>query len=199
MSQEQFILASASPRRKELLEKAGYRFTVIPSTVDENLDTLADKTPDQIAWQLALAKAKQISEKFPEKWVLAADTVVDADGKTIGKPADRFDAQRILQRLFSKPHTVLTAVALLCGKKRFQQVNVISTTVYPRVLTQADIDAYLDTGQWEGKAGAYGIQETADAFVERIDGSFTNVMGLPMEYVQSLLASVGIFPNHNTC
>lgn len=199
MNQEQFILASASPRRKELLEKAGYRFVVIPSAVDENLYTLTDKTPYQIAWQLALAKAKEVSDKFPDKWVLAADTVVDAEGKTIGKPTDRSDAQRILQRLFSKPHSVLTGVALMCAQKHFQQVDVISTTVYPRVLTQADIDVYLESGQWQGKAGAYGIQETADAFVERIDGSFTNVMGLPMEYVQTLLASVGIFPNHNNC
>jgi len=185
-----FILASASPRRRQLLEQAGYRFEVLPSEVDEALfDTNAGSVEHTRA--LALAKAADVARRFPDRLVMGADTVVDFDGRIIGKPADAADAERIVRLLFSAPHRVITGVALAHVGKRIELVDAAVTIVYPRRLTEAQIAAHIRGGTWRGKAGAYGIQETGDAFVERIEGSFTNVMGLPMELVGQMLSRIG--------
>jgi len=190
----QFVLASASPRRKELLEKAGYRFAVQPSNVDE--DAFDNQGLDSVGYcsALALAKAKDVAEKFPDKPVLGADTVVDLDGLIIGKPADAAHAEEITRRLFSRPHKVITGLALAWLNKAIEIVQADTTVVYPRKLSEQQIKEHISGGLWQGKAGAYGIQETGDEFVERIEGSFTNVMGLPMELVQQLLGENNIFP-----
>ena len=190
----QFILASASPRRKELLQKAGYIFRIEPSNVDEETFDTAGISSDDHCKILALAKAKDVAEKFPEMPVFGSDTVVDFDGRIIGKPADAADAERITRMLFSKPHKVITGIALVWKEKSIEIVEVDITTVFPKKLTEEQIQSHIAGGLWEGKAGAYGIQETGDAFVECIEGSFTNVMGLPMERVESLLAHFRIFP-----
>lgn len=190
----QFILASASPRRRHLLEHAGYRFTVVPSSVDETPYEAAANDSELLSRQLALAKAADVSARFPEMLVLAADTVVDYDGHIIGKPDDAAHAEAITRKLFSKPHKVITGVALVCIGRGVEVVEADVTTVYPRPLTEAQIAEHIAGGNWEGKAGAYGIQETGDVFVERIEGSFTNVMGLPMERVGRLLGAAGVCP-----
>jgi septum formation protein len=196
-SQIQFILASASPRRKELLEKAGYMFRVEPSEVDEEAFEKAGVNSDEHCKILALAKAKDVAGRFANMPVLGADTVVDFDGHIIGKPADAKDAERITRMLFSKPHKVITGIALIWLGKSIEIIEVDTTIVYPKKLTEQQIREHIAGGLWEGKAGAYGIQETGDEFVERIEGSFTNVMGLPMERVIKLLQAHGITANNS--
>lgn len=184
-----FILASASPRRKLLLEKAGCNFKVIPSQIDETDFPLEGISSIEHTKILALEKAKNVARKYPDNLVLGADTVVDFNNKIIGKPKDAKDAERITRLLFSSPHKVITAVALVRIKDNLEIVEAEVTTVYPNKLTEDQIAEHIKNGDWRGKAGAYGIQETADEFVEKIEGSFTNVIGLPMELVQKLLDS----------
>jgi len=191
----QFILASASPRRKELLAKAGYVFRVEPSQVNEEAFEKAGVSSEDHCRILALAKAKDVAARYPDMPVLGSDTVVDYDGQIIGKPADAKDAERITRMLFSKPHKVITGIALVWKKKEVEIVQADTTIVYPKKLTEEQIQEHIAGGLWEGKAGAYGIQETGDEFVERIEGSFTNVMGLPMERVERLLRSHGVTAN----
>lgn len=194
MQSVQFILASASPRRRLLLEKAGYRFLVEPSEVDETAFETNGIDSATLCRQLALAKAKQVAIRFPDAVVMGSDTVVDLDGEIIGKPDDAGHAEQITRKLFSRPHKVLTGLALVCMTKGIEIVEVDTTTVYPRRLTEAQIAEHIRKGDWQGKAGAYGIQETGDEFIERIEGSFTNAMGLPMERTRRLLESLDICP-----
>ncbi len=182
------ILASASPRRRELLSQAGYKFTVVVSDLDESTFPTEGIDAVQYAKTLALAKADSIAPAYPDRLVLGADTVVDCEGRIIGKPADAKDAERITRKLFSAPHKVVTGLAIVrvCDNTRIVESD--STTVYPKRLTAEQIAQHVRGGSWQGKAGAYGIQETGDEFVEKIEGSLTNVMGLPMELLKSLLA-----------
>lgn len=186
-SQQQFILASASPRRKHLLEKAGYRFDIVPSSIDESTFALEGISSLEHTRRLGLAKALAVAQKYPAELILAADTVVDFEGRTVGKPRDADDAERITRMLFSGPHEVITAVAVVKIEDGIEIVETATTTVIPRKLTARQIAEHIKNGDWRGKAGTYGIQETGDQFIERIEGSFTNVIGLPMELVQSLL------------
>lgn len=189
----QFVLASASPRRKLLLERIGYVFEVAVSGVDESaFDVGGESTA--YAMTLAKAKAMDIAARRPKELVLGADTVVDLEGEIIGKPDDAEHAEEITRKLFSQSHKVITGVAMVCIKREIEIVRADTTVVYPQMLTEAQIAGHIESGNWQGKAGAYGIQETGDEFVERIDGSFTNVMGLPMEMVEQLLADLKIFP-----
>ncbi len=190
----QFILASASPRRRELLQRAGYCFEVVPSEVDESAFETDGVTSEALAKVLALAKAKDVAVKFPNAIVIGSDTVVDLEGEIIGKADDASHAEEITRKLFSRPHKVITGLAIVCVEKGVEIVAADTTIVCPRQLTEAQIAGHIDSGNWEGKAGAYGIQETGDEFVERIEGSFTNVMGLPMELTGRLLGDLGICP-----
>jgi septum formation protein len=188
------VLASASPRRRELLAAAGYRFEVIPSEVDESQFARSRANPRRHAEELALAKARNVAPQRPDAVVIGADTIVDLHGEIIGKPADAEDAERITRRLFAEPHEVITGLALvrLCNHTEIVRSEV--TTVYPRPLTEEQIAAHLAGGTWQGKAGAYAIQESGDELIERIDGSLTNVVGLPLELLQRLLAQLGTPP-----
>jgi MAF protein len=190
----QFILASASPRRRDLLRKAGYCFEIVPSGVDESKYDVNGISSEEHTKTLALAKAKDVSIKFPNALVIGSDTVVDLDDEIIGKPDHAEHAEEITRKLFSKPHKVITGLALTCIDKGIEIVEADTTVVYPRQLTDAQIAGHITNGQWEGKAGAYGIQETGDEFVDHIDGSFTNVMGLPMELTERLLSGLSVHP-----
>jgi septum formation protein len=185
-----FILASASPRRKELLERAGYKFIIDASGIDENGFDKAH--PVEFAAKLALAKANDVANRHRDMLVLGADTIAACDGLIIGKPADAADAERITRLLFSKPHKVITAVAVvrICDGLEISRAD--TTVVYPKKMTDDMIRKHLASGTWEGKAGAYAIQETGDEFVDRIEGSITNVMGLPMEIIAEIFAGLGI-------
>jgi septum formation protein len=181
------ILASASPRRKQLLADAGYDFTVIIPDIDES-DFLSERPGScEYAKRLALAKAKSVAAKNPDHLVIGADTIVDFDGQIIGKPTDAEDAERITKKLFSKPHKVITAVAIVRLTDNTEIVESDTTTVYPRKMTAEQISEHIKSQSWRDKAGAYAIQENGDEFVKKIQGSLTNVMGLPMELLQQLL------------
>jgi len=184
------ILASASPRRKQLLAEAGYKFTSVIPDIDESTFPLTGVTASEYAKRLALAKAKSVAQKYPDCLVIGADTVVDFNGQIIGKPADAKEAQQITKKLFSRPHKVITAVAIVRLSNGIELVESDSTTVYPKKLTAEQIAEHIRSESWQDKAGAYAIQETGDEFIEKIEGSLTNVMGLPMELLQRLLTTI---------
>ena len=180
------ILASASPRRQELLAEAGYKFKVVVSNVDESVFPTVGISSVEYSKQLAFAKANDVAQKFPDSIVVGADTVVDFDGEIIGKPIDEKHAEEITRKLFSKPHKVITGLALICKSRNLKIVEADTTAVYPRKLTDAQIAEHIKSGIWCGKAGAYSIRDN-DPFVDHIDGSLTNVMGMPMELFKKLL------------
>jgi len=188
--QSSIVLASASPRRKKLLAEAGYKFTVSVPKINESAFPAEGVNPCEYAKRLALAKAKNVAAKFPDCLVIGADTVVDFNGEIIGKPADSKEAEQIVRKLFSAPHKVITAVAIVRESCGTEIVESDTTTVYPKKLTDEQIAEHIKGESWRDKAGAYAIAENGDEFIERIEGSLTNVMGLPMELLQSVLAGL---------
>lgn len=179
------ILASASPRRRELLTDAGYEFRVVPPEIDESAFEGTDAC--KYAEQLALAKAKSVAGRFPESLVIGADTVADFQGEIIGKAANAKEAETIVRKLFSGPHKVITGVAIVRASDGVEIVESESTVVFPKALTDKEISKHIKSGTWRDKAGAYAIQENGDAFIERIEGSLTNVVGLPMELLGRMM------------
>lgn len=186
-----FVLASASPRRVELLRSAGFEFDVIPAEVDEAIDV--EETPDGYARRVAQLKAQAVAARVSGRVVLAADTIVVVDHEVLGKPADAADARRMLRRLSGREHVVMTAICLISegGAKRIQTA-VARTTVEFAPLSQAEIDWYVATGEPMDKAGAYAVQGLASRFVTRIDGSYSNVVGLPVAVVYELCRGAGL-------
>ncbi len=180
------ILASQSPRRRYLLERAGLRFAVIPSRLDEASVTAA--SPDDYVRELAQAKAMDIARMHPKSWVIGADTVVVADGRILGKPASTAQARDMLRRLSGRMHQVLTGFCIcrLSGERLF--TDVVRTDVLFKALTDDEIEWYIQTGEPFDKAGAYAIQGIGTFLVKRINGSYTNVVGLPVcEVVEFLI------------
>lgn len=186
------ILASASPRRRQLLSEAGYKFLIVPPDINESVFKTGDTEPAEYAKRLALAKAKSVAVKYPDSYVIGADTIVDFQGRIIGKAADAKQAEQITRELFSAPHKVITGVAIVRLCDNTELLRSDCTTVYPKKMTAEQIAEHIKGGSWRDKAGAYAIKETGDKFVERIEGSLTNVMGLPMELVESLLAQLKV-------
>lgn len=183
----QIVLASTSPRRRQLLTEAGYAFDAVSPKIEESTIRRTAATVRGYAEDLALAKAGSVAPDFPDALVIGADTLCDLDGEVIGKAANAADAERITRKLFSRPHRVITGLALIRLGRGIRIIRSDVTTVYPRRLTESQIAEHVAGGAWEGKAGAYAIQEVGDAFVERIEGSFTNVMGMPMELLGQLV------------
>jgi septum formation protein len=181
------ILASASPRRRELLESIGVHFAVDVADVDES--PLAEESPEALVERLALVKARTVLARRPADLILAADTAVVLGDAVFGKPIDPADARRMLRALSGRPHRVLTGVALVDASG--EQSLVESTTVWFSELDDAELDAYVASGEPMDKAGAYGIQGLAARFIPRIDGSHANVVGLPVSAVWRLLQSGG--------
>jgi len=186
------ILASASPRRKTLLEQAGYKFEVISPNVDEEAHLSESIGPQEYTKLLAREKALAAARLRPDAIVIGSDTIVYAEGQIIGKAIDHAHAREIIELLFAKPHDVITGLAVIKMDENIELIDSATTKVYPRMMTHEQIEQHICSGNWEGKAGAYGIQETGDEFVERIEGSYTNVMGFPMELVEQLLAKFSI-------
>jgi septum formation protein len=179
------ILASASPRRAELLANAGFAFEIAPADVDES--RLPGEQPASYALRVAVAKADAAArmDRHAGGAVLAADTVVVIGDRILGKPTDDTDARSMLGLLAGTVHTVLTAVVLRTGSA--QRSDVVSTRVHFRCLTDDDIAWYIRTREPEGKAGAYAIQGRAARFIDWIDGSWSNVVGLPIATVDRLI------------
>ncbi len=187
-----YILASMSPRRKEILKEMGLDFEVSPADIDENIDV---DDPSLLVKELALMKASAIAKKhiLDECLIIAADTVVALDEKILGKPKDSLDAKRMLNLLSGRTHTVYTGYAVSDTKSGKTIAKCAKTDVYFKKLTDEEIDGYVKTGEPLDKAGAYGIQGGAKGFVNKIDGEFSNVVGLPKEALTKLLKEEFIF------
>jgi septum formation protein len=179
------VLASASPRRAELLRAAGFAFVVDPVHIDESV--LPGETPDAHVRRLARAKAQAGAIRHPGQTVLGADTVVVIDGRILGKPRDDADAAAMLSALSGRVHQVYTAVAVADGGAVRDAVDVSAVTFAP--MAPADIAAYVASGEPGDKAGAYAIQGWAARFIERLEGSYSGVVGLPVAVVHRLLIS----------
>jgi septum formation protein len=180
------ILASESPRRRELLAAVGVPFRVVPSGVDEV--PLPGESPSRFARRAALDKGEAVAKLYPSSFVLSADTIVVADGRILGKPRDRAEARRMLSGLAGREHTVYTAICLLCRERGFRDVGAEATRVRFRPLTAVEIAAYARTGECDDKAGAYAAQGAGMLLIDRVAGSFSNVVGLPMTRVVGMLA-----------
>lgn len=190
---DHFILASTSPRRRDLLTEAGYRFRVVAPRLEEPPIPAHFVDPISHAESTAFFKAGSLAESHSDAVILGADTIAVIEQELIGKPTDRADARRILRRLSDTEHRVITGVALLHPATGRRSIQHAVTTLRVRPLDEAMIEAYLDTGAWEGKAGAYGIQDRDDPFVVCAEGSFTNVVGLPMELLGRMMAEFAEF------
>ena len=187
------VLASASPRRASLLKEAGYQFSVQAADIDERA-IAGSLPPIEMAEKLALAKAEFVGGRFPDHVVLAADTVVALGDLAVGKPTDPSEARAMLQLLSGTTQMVITAVCVHRQSASLARMDHVISAVRMAPLSASEIDAYIASGQWQGKAGGYGIQDP-DPFVERIRGCRTNIVGLPMKTTARLLESAGIYPN----
>jgi septum formation protein len=186
----ELILASASPRRRELLARLAIPFTVLPANIDERV--LPHEVPRSYTMRVAHAKAEHVARQFPNAVVLGADSVVVLEQQILGKPQDVADARRMLTCLSGREHHVLTGVAVLHQARQFAALDVVSTLVRFRTLAASAIEAYIATAEPLDKAGAYAIQGAAAAFVELWEGCYTNVVGLPLRRTAALLQAAGL-------
>jgi septum formation protein len=179
------ILASASPRRADLLRAAGFDFEIFPATVDERL--LPGETPSDYVQRLAIAKTAEVwrASQAGDLAVLGADTAVVVDTAILGKPRDEDEAREMLERLAGQTHEVLTGVSIRTNREEVHYVETTSVAFAP--MSQAEIAWYVSTGEGQDKAGAYGIQGLASRFVVKIEGSYPNVVGLPIASVSAIL------------
>jgi septum formation protein len=184
----QLILASSSPRRKELLALLGLAFEVCPSDVDEQ--PTAGLSPLEQVEQFALAKAQAVAQVRPQAFVLGSDTVIELDGQLLGKPRDLDEARTMLARLAGRSHLVHTAVVLCHRVRGIESMEVGTTGVRMKADNGQIYERYLATGESLDKAGSYAIQGAGGALISRIDGDYTTVVGLPLQLVVGLLRSV---------
>ena len=187
-----FILASASPRRQSLLRDAGYEFEIDAADIDESAYPTG-MLPSKVAVHLAEAKAKAVAARHPDDVILAADTVVAFGDAMLGKPNDAAHAKRMLELLSGTTHIVITGVAVMHVAAEFNRTARAMSAVRMRLLAPTEIDHYVASGAWQGKAGGYGIQDP-DPFVIRQAGSHTNIVGLPMTLTKALLSDAGVVP-----
>ena len=200
MTEKTIILGSASPRRRELLAQIGAEFEVRVSNKEE---VYHSNVPEEIVKELALMKAENVAEELAEEnpagavkstVVIGADTIVVQDGKILGKPADEEDAFRMLKSLQGRAHEVFTGVAVLCckeGKIQTVRSHAVKTEVYVHEMTEDEIRGYIATGEPSDKAGSYGIQGAFAKYIDRIDGDYYNVVGLPVSFVYQTLKEIG--------
>lgn len=184
------ILASKSPRRRYLLEQAGLEFSIIPSDIDET--TVPMSSPETYVRVLSETKAENVSKKYPEKWVIGADTIVLKDNTILGKPCSRTEARTMLKQLSGQTHQVFTGYCICCKAKNRIFSETIKTEVLFKNLTPEEIEWYIHTQEPFDKAGAYAIQGLGTFLVKSINGSYTNVVGLPVCEVIEFLIKEGI-------
>lgn len=184
------ILASTSPRREELLNKLGLDFTIVPSKIDE--DKYSGLPPVKIVKELARVKAEEVAELVEDTVVIAADTIVVHNDIVMGKPANREEAIEMLSILQGREHSVLTGIAVYDTNTDQILVDYDRTEVYMRKITNEEIASYVNTGEPMDKAGAYGIQGLGGVLVERINGSYFTVMGLPLHKLTLMLKEFNI-------
>lgn len=184
------VLASASPRRRELLEQVGLEFSIDPGEVDERVP--AGEEPGHLVLRLALDKATSVARRHPGAVVIGADTVVVLDGTVLGKPSDVDHARAMLRLLAGAAHRVLTGVAVVDAFSGRRRSEYEETLVWMRPYTEQEIERYLATGEPMGKAGAYAIQGRGALLVRRIEGCYANVVGMPLVLLASLLENFGV-------
>ena len=184
------ILASQSPRRKDLLEQAGLTFDVIPGNFDE--DSVPLDAPETYVRVLAMNKANLIARLYPDSWVIGADTVVCIDNAVLGKPRSRQDARGMLNQLSGQTHQVVTGYALMCDSKQKTVTDASKTDVTFKTLSKEEVEWYIHTREPFDKAGGYAIQELGTFLVKEIKGSYTNVVGLPVCELIGLLYREGV-------
>ncbi|MDP3724196.1 MAG: nucleoside triphosphate pyrophosphatase [bacterium] len=187
---KQLVLASSSPRRKMLLQQLQIPFVVDPSNIDE--ENIRAKNPRSLVQKLSRAKAEEVAKRHTNAIILAADTVVVAENKIWSKPETKMVARRMLKTLSGTSHEVLTGFTLIDTDTNKTVTNVVASTVWMRKLTDSDIDAYVQTGEPLDKAGAYGLQDRGGALVQRVEGDYFNVVGLPLIHVIDALRTFGV-------
>ena len=184
------ILASASPRRKELLEKIGLKFEVEPSNHEEDIGS--DLEPHGLARKISLEKAQAVASRHKNAIVIAADTLGVFRGKIVGKPRTEAEARKMLAMLSGKSHRVITGFTIIDTDSNKTLSRTVETKVYFRKLTPEEIDAYVKTGEPLDKAGAYAIQGLGAVIVEKIEGDYYNVIGLPLSALAESLKEFGV-------
>ncbi len=187
MNNRRIVLASGSPRRKELLREIFSEFEVIPSDVEEivpdNIET------DKTAEFLANLKAKHIAKQYTDSLVIGADTIVVCENEIMGKPKDLDDSRRMLRKLSGKPHYVITGVAVYLNGKKYCSFSE-STEVFFNEMTDSDIEEYVLSGEPADKAGSYAIQGAGGKFIEKISGDYNNVVGLPVKHLAEIIGTI---------
>jgi septum formation protein len=184
-----FILASASPRRSELLNQLGLEFEIVPSGIDEVVQE--GETPAEHVRRLATAKAGELADRYPAAWVIGADTIVVINGDLLGKPADESEARSMLAKLSGRKHEVFTGIAVM---RKVVEVNlsaVVTSEVIFKDISPEEIDWYVKTDEPYDKAGGYAVQGRSAFFIKEIHGSYTNVIGLPLCEAVNLLKLAG--------
>ena len=187
-----FILASASPRRRELLASVGIAFDVIPSSIPEVRG--AGEAPEEYVARLSREKAEAIASKHADRWIIAADTTVLLGEELLEKPADKADARRMLATIAGKTHVVYTGVTLQNRSAGYHDTRVAESEVRMLPLTEREIAWYVETEEPLDKAGAYAVQGIGAMFIDSVHGSYTNVVGLPLALLYQMLKRAGIDP-----
>ena len=191
-----FILASSSPRRRELLTSIGMDFDVIPSNIPEEREQ--GEAPEEYVARLSREKAEAIAAKHADRWVIAADTTVLLGEELLEKPVDAADAARMLATIAGRTHIVYTGITLQNAASSYRETRVAESEVRMLPLTAEDIDWYVRTGEPLDKAGAYAVQGIGAMFIDSIHGSYTNVVGLPLALLFQMLRKAGIDPLRGT-
>jgi len=184
------ILASKSPRRYELLKQVGLDFDVIPSRIEE--DFLQGESPQEHVLRLSEAKALEVGSQYPDRWIIAADTIVYIDGQILCKPKKREEAMEMLSRLSGREHQVLTGFSVRNLQRARGDRQAVETAVKVKTLAPAEMEWYLQTGEPFDKAGGYAIQGIGSFMIESIRGSYTNVVGLPLCELIQMLVRLGV-------
>jgi septum formation protein len=199
MKTPNLILASASPRRKEMLRMLGVEFAVVRSDVDENPH--AGESPEDFALRLSEAKARAVAVKRPGRWVLGADTIVTIDGELLGKPRTADEARCMIRKLSGREHTVITAFSLVNSKRADSIRRAVSSQVRFKDVPDDELEWYVSTDEPYDKAGGYAVQGKAAVLVAEVRGSWTNVVGLPLCEVVEALKGLGLadFTRRGAC
>lgn len=191
------ILASGSPRRRELLAEAGYEFVVMPPADSAECGVCTGESPAQLVARLAEQKARDVAQHLPQGLVIGCDTVAEVSGQVLGKPVDEEHARAMLKLLRGRTHRVLSGLCLIDATTQEGKTQVAVTTLEMLPLPDAEIEDYLASGQWEGKAGAFGLQDRL-GWIQVIEGSESNVVGLPLELLAEMLRNDQIVAGSTT-
>ena len=187
---KKIILASQSPRRKDLLSQIGLKFEVDPSNYQEDMSLKMD--PKELAEYLSLGKAKDVAQRHKDSIIIAGDTFCVLDKEVLGKPKTKENAKAMLQKLSGRTHSIITGFAIIDTETKKQISKSVETKVYFRNISEKEIDTYIDSGEPMDFAGAYAIQHLGGLFVEKIDGDYFNIVGLPILPLTIELKNFGI-------